>query len=261
MKQCRRIFKASYVAVFIVSSWFLALTVPNAGAAEQITLATTEWPPHYSQKVENGGYVSEISREAFRRGGYELEIVFVPWKRALEGAKRGKYDGVMGIYITPERTHVFEFTDPIWQTRLVFITRADSNLPETYSSYEELTAVTIGVPRGYLLPKELEEAELNFEFSDGDEQNLLKLLKRRIDLILDYGNVAYYLINTKHPEHQGKIRTILPPVNITPFYNVISKKKARSEEIVVAFNRGLVSMNEDGTFEAILTKHGMLPVE
>ena len=91
--------------------------------------------------------------------------------------------------------------------------------------------------------------------------NLLKLLKRKIDLIIDYGDAVYYLINTKYPEHKGEIKTLLPPVDVLALYNTISKKEARSEEIVAAFNRGLESMKEDGTFEAILRKHGILPVE
>ena len=232
-----------------------------AGAAETITLATTAWPPHYTPEVEGDGYFSEISREAFRRGGYELEIAFVPWKRAVDGGKKGYYDGVLGIILTPERARYFEYSIPVKETELLLIARKDSNLPDTYSSYQELIGYTVGVTRGYFLPKEFEEAGFNINIADRDELNLLKLLKRRVDLIADYGDAVYYFINTKYPEYKGAIKTLSPPIDVVAMHNTISKKRARSEEIVAAFDRGLESMKEDGTFDAILRKHGILPVE
>lgn len=261
MKRCRNIFEVFCLVVFIGSLWALPLTVPDVGAAETITLATTEWPPHFSPAVENDGYVSEISREAFKRAGYELEIAFMPWDQAVEGAKKGDYDGVMGISLTPERARDLEYTKPLGEVHLALIKRADSNIPDTYSSYQELTGHTVAVVKGYYLPKEFEEASFKLDLTDSDEVNVLKLLNQEVDLIIDYGDAAYYLIDTKHPEHKGGIKTLSPPLEVVAMHNTISKKRARSEEIVAAFNQGLESMKEDGTYEAILRKHGVLPVE
>lgn len=249
------------LAQLIGFSSFLLLVVPYAGAAETITLATTDWPPHYSPSLESDGYFSEISREAFKRGGYELNIEFVPWKRAIEGGKKGDYDGVMGLVYSSERAHKMEFTKPIRAVNLVLIKRADSNIPDNYSSYQELTSYTVGVPRGYILPKEFEQAGFKFEFADGDELNLRKILKRRVDLIIDYGEVVYYFLNTKYPENRGELKTLSPPLEVSPLYVTISKQRTRSKEIVAAFNQGLESMQADGTYEAILLKHGVLQAE
>jgi len=57
----------------------VALTV----TAEPLRFVTVDWAPFYAQNLAGQGFYSVLTREAFARAGYELEISFVPWKRAM----------------------------------------------------------------------------------------------------------------------------------------------------------------------------------
>ena len=50
--------------------------------AEKITLANGEWAPYLSENLKHYGYISRIVKEAFEEEGYEVEYVFLPWKRS-----------------------------------------------------------------------------------------------------------------------------------------------------------------------------------
>lgn len=71
---------------------FITLTTDAKGAEKaKIVLATGNWEPYYGETLPNGGIVTEIVRRAFRRVGYELEVKWRPWARAMEVTKQGKY--------------------------------------------------------------------------------------------------------------------------------------------------------------------------
>ncbi|NOR23845.1 MAG: hypothetical protein GQ542_05525 [Desulforhopalus sp.] len=53
-------------------------------------MATLNWQPFYGENLPKNGFYAELSREAFKRAGYDLIITFVPWKRAVQMARTGK---------------------------------------------------------------------------------------------------------------------------------------------------------------------------
>ncbi|MCP4111389.1 MAG: hypothetical protein GY749_38640, partial [Desulfobacteraceae bacterium] len=76
--------------VFMLLAWVLVMLV-SLGTAKQgfgtqeksIVLATMNWEPIYGKSLPEGGVFTAVTREAFRRGGYRLDVKFVPWKRAM----------------------------------------------------------------------------------------------------------------------------------------------------------------------------------
>jgi len=65
--------------LFVV--YFTIVTVMlSAGivAAQTITLATMNWPPFYSNDLPEHGFFTAISKEAFKRTGYEMKVKFFP---------------------------------------------------------------------------------------------------------------------------------------------------------------------------------------
>ena len=41
------------------------------------------WEPYYSETLPNGGVVTEIVRRAFEISGYQIEVTWLPWARAI----------------------------------------------------------------------------------------------------------------------------------------------------------------------------------
>src|SRR5205085_9119457 len=75
--------------------WWVLLTLaawlwhaPALG--RKLVLAATEYPPYYSESLDKGGPVAELTVAALRRAGYEVELRFMPWARALKWGEQGK---------------------------------------------------------------------------------------------------------------------------------------------------------------------------
>ncbi len=48
--------------------------------------------------LEGHGFMTELIIEAFAWVGYDVTVKFLPWKRALESTKSGKYDGLLTVW-------------------------------------------------------------------------------------------------------------------------------------------------------------------
>ncbi len=225
-------------------------------AEKKIVLNTMESVPYQGQNLDNQGFLVEISKEAFKRVGYDLEIKFVPWKRALKEAEYGAVDGVLGAWYNEERAKSFEYTDYITKSRLVFLKRKNQQIK--YDTLQDLKDYRIGVVRGYTYSDEFDTATyLKKETVKNTELNLRKLIFNRIDLTPDIEEVAFYIIKSKLPDHIGSIKSVGKPLKVHLIYNIISKKTTHFEIITQDFNRGLKMMKKDGTYHKILQENGI----
>lgn len=219
-----------------------------------LNIAATEWPPFYGAELEDNGFMSEIIRTAFDRSGYAAEIEFLPWKRALSSAQTGKHDALYTVWFREERKEWFLFSEALPANELVFFKRKESEI--TSSEYGELKDYTIGVVRGYAPPPGFEEAGLSTALSNNDSENLRKLAKGRVDLVLTDRIVAQHIINTEMKDVADELEWIDPPVHSDIQYLVVSKMAEDSEAILSDFNAGLAEITADGTLSEIMAKHG-----
>jgi polar amino acid transport system substrate-binding protein len=89
--------------------------------------------------------------EAFKRAGYDVQVEFVQGDTAVEGAKKGTYDGVFPEYHSPERSRDFLYTSFFSGSRLVFYRRSSSAV--SYKTLHDLTPYKIGTVRGTSTPR------------------------------------------------------------------------------------------------------------
>ena len=113
--------------------------------------------PLTTGKTWNRGNIVEIIREALKRVGYELETVWLPWKRAQVEAARGGYDGLGASYYSEERANKFAYSDPIATTEVVFFKRTEDDIK--YSKLEDLKPYKIGTGFGYGYPEKFVKAD------------------------------------------------------------------------------------------------------
>ena len=82
----------------------LLLSLSTATAQERtLNIASIEYPPFYGSELESNGFITEIIAEALSRSGYGLDVKFLPWIRAFEGTKAGKFDGLFTVWYRAER--------------------------------------------------------------------------------------------------------------------------------------------------------------
>jgi polar amino acid transport system substrate-binding protein len=245
--------KAFGTVVFGLFLFFFASSLCLAGE-RKLEIGTTEWPPYYGQDLQNGGFMTEIVVEAFKRVGYDAEIKFMPWKRALEGAKAGKHDGLYTVWYRKEREEWFVFSDPLPANEVGFYKRKDKNI--SFEIFADLKPYTIGVVRGYALPPGFDEASLKTSLAKDDEENLRKLHKGRVDLVLTDKITGKFILDTSIPDAVSDLEWLDPPLHVDIQYLVFSKMAGDYAARLVAFNRGLAEIKADGTLKAIMAKHG-----
>lgn len=253
----KTLFQICAVAVLIGGQLLPVAFQSQAFAQEEntVVLATDPWPPYYGPDLNDGGYFTDIVTEAFKRVGYTCEVKFVPWKRALERAQRGSYDGILGAFYAESRTRDFAYSEPISESHLAFFSKKGRGI--RYQTLQDLSQYSIGVIRGYSYSEEFEAAtELRTEEVNRVEQNIEKVLANRIDLFIDSQEVVSYLLNTTLSDQKDQLEMLTPPYKTNTLYVLISKKNPQHQRIVNDLNRGLQMLKEDGTYDAILKEHG-----
>lgn len=246
--------KKQLIFIFIVLGCLL-VALPAWGQSKKLVFATVEWEPYYGPKLKNDGFITEITKAAFKHSGYDVEVKFMNWNRALERAKQGKFDGVMGAYYNDERAEVFEYSEPIGTADVVLFSQKGKNI--SYQSLEDLKPYKIGVLRGYANTEEFDKADfLKKEVAEKADLNIRKLARGRLDLFVGSKAVNLYLIQTKYPDFVGKFDVVEPPLSTNSLYNIISKKIKGSAQIKADFDKGLKAIQENGTYDEILKSHG-----
>lgn len=239
---------------------FLTMSILFSGvvSAEKIVLSTVSWEPIYGQELKENGFFSALAREAFKRAGYDMEIEFMPWKRALESARLGEYDGLLGAYHNEERAKDFFYSDAVYSTDEVFIQRKGKGI--TYTKVEDLKPYTIGGARGGAQLEELRSMGFSIKETTEDAQSLKKLAADRIDLVLmGRAPLLYKLSNDSSLKvFNGKLDIIEPPYKSFNLYCTINKKKSNAQKIINKFNQALKQMKSDGSYNEILQRFGQI---
>jgi len=234
--------------------WLLlaCLVMPLFASAEKIVLANGEWAPYLSENLKHHGYISRIVKEAFAEEGYEVEYVFLPWKRGFEDAKDGTYHGSIVWGYNDERANDFEFSDTVVElgTSLFY----NKNKPIDWEKLTDLTKYKIGGVIGYAYGIEEMEAagEIEIIRIGKDEGNYKKLDAGRLDIVLEDTEVGLETIS-----RMGLKEQLIPhPKTMSPrtYHVIVSKQLANRLDILDAFNRGLQKLRADGRFDKYVSE-------
>jgi sorbitol/mannitol transport system substrate-binding protein len=235
-------------------------------AEKTIHLATSEREPYIGVNLPNNGYVYELVSEAFKRVGYDVEISFYPWARAVRNVEKGQLHGLLPVYYDESLAGDLVFSDPFpggkigllkkKTTKVIYTVEPASNQTEALRSLRDYT---FGVVRGSVNTPEFDAADfLKKDFVTTDMQNLLKLFKGRIDfVVIDKYTAADIMVN-KLPHLIGQLEFMNPPLAEKSFHIAFSKNSPGYQQRLDDFNRGLQEVVNDKTLEKILYKHGLL---
>jgi polar amino acid transport system substrate-binding protein len=219
-------------------------TATLAQPAKIVTFAT--------DPQKKGGFVLELTVEAYKKVGYEVRVDFVPFNRAIEMAKSGQVDGVLGPYYSDERAKYFFYSDVIAESPVVFFALESSKI--TYSKLEDLSKYKIGTTVLTVYPKEFFEASfLRKEPALDYILNIRKLLAGRIDLFVEKKRVVTSFLLGSPPTK--RIVALDPPLEIAKFYNSFAKTAPNAAEKLHDFNMGLKMIKDDGLYAIIMNKN------
>jgi polar amino acid transport system substrate-binding protein len=229
-----------------------ALLPINAHANKTISICVGNFPPYNSHVLPKNGPIIEIATEAFRRSGYQMQFIYMPWARILKEGEHGQC-GILGIWRNPQRDLIFDYAQPIIKQELGFFARSGSQYD--LSKPKTLEALSIGVERSSYLPPALANSRLHFDLASSLHTNLLKLSKERIDLA--FGNKAAGLYMIKAEKGLQNLEWQTPSLEVKETYLAFAKTHPQKELLLQAFNRGFDSMKADGSYKKILKAAGL----
>lgn len=248
----------AYTKVLATALSALLLSAASAllQAQPKLTLVTDQWPPFYGPTLEDGGFLVALTKRVFTAAGYEVEIKFMPWNRAVEGAKRGIYDGLLGAYYTAERAKRYVYSDALAQEHTVLIARTE--LGVSYREIEDLRGYKIGVRRGAIHSEAFDSADyLDRQYSNSADQNIRKLFFDRLDMIVTGQTQFNAIIDQSYSQWRSYVTVLSPPLKVNPIYLTVGKHREGHKVIIEAFNRALAAFKASGEFAALQRKYGV----
>jgi len=226
---------------------FACIMLATIGWADDLKTVTLTTDPE-----KPGGFLLELTVEAFKEVGYKSDVRFEPWARALDAAMNGEVDGLLGCLYSDERAKKLAYSDELAQSSTVFFTLESSKI--SYERLQDLSKYTIGTIRNSYYPPEFLAANLRTEPAADYEVNIRKLLAGRIDLFIEKRLVVMSYIAAAPTSETSRIVALEPPIMVNRYYNGFAKGRPSAEEKLHDFNRGLQMIKDDGMYAIILRK-------
>ncbi|GFM37635.1 substrate-binding periplasmic protein [Desulfovibrio psychrotolerans] len=228
-------------------------TVPPQTPPSPSTLrfATLEWPPYISRELPGNGYVAHLLNEVFGAAGYRVELVFLPWQRAINALSDTSFAGYVPEYFDKtisEKQCLFSEGFPGGPLALVHRTGRSIAL----APLEEMRHLRFGVVAGYVNFREFDDADYLFKDDAPDDMhNIRKLLAGRIDVIIGDAMVIQYLYRT-HIAPGGNDLTILRPyLEDKPLHLCVNPRHPDAEVVQKVFAKGLETLRRNGRLQQL----------
>jgi polar amino acid transport system substrate-binding protein len=165
------------------------LATPVMSGEKVVRIATLDWPPYTGKDLPKGGATTDVVRAAFEKVGYQVEVEYRPWKRAIDMAAKGT-DDVIAYFPGYHCNHRDGFvgSEPLGNGPLGFAEHVDA--PITWATLDDIAdqQLKIGTVLGYANTDNF-DAKVGTGYilavpSNDDLTNLKKLVRRRIDAVV-----------------------------------------------------------------------------
>jgi polar amino acid transport system substrate-binding protein len=215
------------------------------------------WPPFTISKEgeTRDGLSYALISEIGRRAGFNVKLTLFPQKRLEFELGQGGLDGVTVISRNPEREAYLDYGEPLFQKIGYVYFRAGS--VREWHDFADFKGLTIGVTRGHNLGEAFAQAvakdKLVVDEGGSDEQNFMKLIAGRVDVVFANHWTALYLL--RQPRFAGLIERAKKPYFSKDYHVAVAKKSKNGRAMLPAINKAVKAMKADGTLDALLVEH------
>jgi len=235
----------------------LAMACFGSAAAQDkiIGLSTLDWPPYTGSQLPGGGATTEVVRAAFAEAGYEINVVYRPWKRAIAVAAK-EADGIIAYFPGYHCNHAEGFiaSQPIGNGPLGFAEHTDA--PISWRGLADIVdkKLEIGTVLGYAntdaFDAEVSAGRIRVNTANDDVTNLKKLLRKRIDAVVIDKLVLEYLKATEMSLKAGadKLRFDEKPLENKTLF-LCFRGGAEGRSLMAAFDAGLARIDASTIIE------------
>lgn len=230
-----------------------ALMLGSAWAAEPllIDVDSEHMPFMFSQGDKAAGVYPAVMSAIFAKLGIPVTILAKPWKRAIAELDES-YAGVGGIYLNEERSKKYDYSEAMFSENIAVFFNKDK--PISFKSLADLNGKKIGVRRGWSYGDAFDAAKKEGRFAveevDSDKANAMKLANGRVDAVLMVEEGGKAAISAEQLTNIEESKVYLASTKAYLAFN----KTAKQTELLANFNKTLLSMKHDGSFDAIVLK-------
>jgi polar amino acid transport system substrate-binding protein len=237
----------TFRALASVVGLLLSLAAPTLSHAQSRTVRFV------TDKEKDGGFLLAISRAAMEKMGYQVDVEYLPWARALAQVMEGRSEALLGAQYTDERAAKMQYTDVVGLSEMVFFKLKETRVP--YQRLEDLQGLTVGTIAQSAYTPEFDSATY-FKKDPAPDYltNIDKLLDRRIPLFVEKKYVVLNTLRTRFPDAARRVDTLRVPLKELKFFDCFSKASPGYAQKVKDFNAGLALIMKDGTYRAIMDK-------
>jgi polar amino acid transport system substrate-binding protein len=229
----------------------------------KLIFAADYWCPWNCESKDLPGFAIEIAKAIYEPMGYEVSFSEVPWTRAIEQAKAGNINVLIGVDSgDPLSKGIIFPQEPIGVNIDVYAVKSDSNFH--YLNDKSFDGKKIGIVSGYhyttgdignYIEKNYNDpTKIVFNYGiDAAKKNLMSLLTDKVDLFVDDYYVVEYLIKNQNATGKAKIAGTLD--DKTLLYFGYSPAIGYSKMLADAYDEGIKKLKQDGTYDKIMKKY------
>jgi len=244
----------------------LCLTVLTVSAANACTkrLRWSEDPP-YSMRLPDGqisGLTVALAQAVLGRLGCKVELLELPFARALADLQAGQLDMIDGVFVLPERQAYAYFSIPSQRARnVVFVRAADLprvNTLELADLHQDgwQFGVQVGVAYGPAFAALLKDPGFQSKLQRVPRRSSLwqMLVRERVDVVM-----ADELTGAHEIAAAGLAGQIVPTrVVVSEDPVAMAFSKATTDPAFVSrYNQVLQAMRRDGSYQALMQRYGL----
>ncbi|MDM8350778.1 transporter substrate-binding domain-containing protein [Pseudomonas sp. sp1636] len=232
------------------------LLLPLAVVAQSLRLVADSWPPFTDQRLLNNGLAVDLVSRALGRAGYATDYAQVPWARAVRGLQRSDYDVLISAWYSDERASFGYFSQPYLVNRIRLLRRKGSRI--RFEQLSDLYPYRIAVMRGYAYSAEFNADPLLRKVSVGSFASAARMLQaKRVDLTLEDEIVVRYHFGRELSAIRDELEFLPQPLSENGLHILIRRSHPDHQRIAEAFNQAIGAMRADGSYAAILQRHGL----
>ncbi|TYC57174.1 amino acid ABC transporter substrate-binding protein [Marinobacter sp. BW6] len=228
---------------------------------QSIVVAADPWCPHNCDAgSEQEGYMIDIAREAFGLAGIDLEYVNMSWARALQQARDGHVDAVVGAL--PGDAPDFVFPDAaIGYSTIALYTHPDNNWQ--YTGIESLETLTLLAINGYAYSPDLDDYIVRYQNSPERVWILSgpAPLSRAIELLEQRRSDVFpedrYVMERQLKLDRSETLKMAAVIHESPLYIAFSPVGKDSPELAALLSEGAKALQRSGRVAEILALYGL----
>ena len=259
--------KRGVVGKFLIQAIFLVglLGWAMPATADEISIVADEWAPYNGDpNSATPGYGIEIAKQVFEAAGHTVVYKILPWSRAIESTRKGKYSAIIGAYKEDAPDFIFPQEEFGLSEMALFVKRGGPWESWEYNGLESLKKVKVGAAHGYsygeVVDKFFEDNPEIVNYAHGDDpltKNIKMLLAGRFAVLIEDPNVLFAKakkmgVSDQIIKTRGKQATEGIEV-----YIAFSPKNSKSKEYAQILDKGINQLKASEQLEAILSKYGL----